>query len=170
MCSFHLFPFSSLQATLCLSLNQTRRERASSDCLATSNTHQTKNREKRRGTATIPRPSFTNYSEYLLTGGLSLCLLSHPTPLIFPLQHPPSFSVPLCYSLPCGAERNLLAPPSLEETREKEDMEEDSGEFIFKTQALIWETLQGGVEGAIDCSLEEPLRASGRNSKKSFIS
>lgn len=107
-CSSHLFPFSSLLVGRCISLNQTRKEQASNDCLATSNTCQTKNRaedrRKRWGPATIPRPSFTNYTEYLLTGGLSQCLLSHPTPLIFP----PSRSH---HSLPRVVERKLLAPP-----------------------------------------------------------
>ncbi|CAB1453611.1 unnamed protein product [Pleuronectes platessa] len=62
---------SAAEYSLCLSANQTRKEQASNDYLATSNTHQTNNRaadrEKRRGPATIPRPSFTNYTEYLLT-------------------------------------------------------------------------------------------------------
>lgn len=97
-----------------LSLNQTRKEQASNDCLATSNTCQTKNRaedrEKRRSPATILRPSFTNYTEYLLTGGLSQCLLSHPTTLIFPPSK--SHHFPCCYVTVYHVlwKRKLLAP------------------------------------------------------------
>lgn len=108
--------FSSLLVSLCLSLNQTRKEQASNDCLVTSNTHQTNNRaedrEKRRGPATIPRPSFTNYTEYLLTGGLSQCLLSHPTPLILPpstSHHVPSRSVTVYHVLWRGSSLHLQA-------------------------------------------------------------
>lgn len=44
---------------------------------------ESRSRVKERGPTTIPRPPFTNYTEYLLTGGLSQWLLSHPTSLIF---------------------------------------------------------------------------------------
>ncbi len=141
--------FSALLIGLCLSLNQTRKQRASNDCLATSNTCQTQNRaedrEKRRGPATIPRPSFTNYTEYLLTGGLSQCLLSHPTPLIFPLQHPITFHPALLQFTTCRWEEAPCTSRQTEETKEKEDkegVEEDVGKFGLKTQALIWESFK----------------------------
>lgn len=166
MCSFHLFPFSFLRATLCLSLNQTRREQASSDCLATSNTHQTKNRaedrEKRRGIATTPRPSFNNYTEYLLTGGLSLCLLSHPTPLIFPLQHPhhfPSCSVTVYNVVLRGISSHFHAWRKQKKRNIKRTLK------IVERSASRHADL-GNIEGAIYCSTWELLkflRASGDN-------
>ena len=123
MCSFLLLPFSSPLVSLCLSLNQTRKEQACNDCLATSNTHQTNNRaedrEKRRGPTTNPRPSFTNYTEYLLTGGLSQCLLSHPTPLIFPLQHPIMFHPALLQFTTYFGEEAPCTSRQTEETKEK---------------------------------------------------
>lgn len=79
-----------------------------------------KNREKRRAPATIPRPSFTNYTEYLLTGGLSQCLLSHPTPPH--LFNIPTLSIPLCY-------RKLLAPPG-EEIQTKRRMKSRSRNIV----------------------------------------
>lgn len=94
-------------------------------CLATSNACQTKSRAVRGRGATIPRPSFTNYAEYLLTGGLSPRLLRRP--------HPPD-SIP---SLPallgceltgdCGEE---AAPPlawRCERRRQREGSSERRG-------------------------------------------
>lgn len=77
--------FPSLPAGTGVPANGTRgrKELPVTACLATSNACQTKSRAVRGRGATIPRPSFTNYAEYLLTGGLSLRLLSRPPP-----QHP----------------------------------------------------------------------------------
>lgn len=82
-----------------------RKELPVTACLATSNACQTKSRAVRGRGATIPRPSFTNYAEYLLTGGLSPRLLSRPHP---PPQHPITSSPASVASLPGIAERKLL--------------------------------------------------------------
>lgn len=133
--------FSSLLVGLRLSLNQTRKEQASNDCLATSNTCQTKNRaedrEKKRGPATIPRPSFTNYTEYLLTGGLSQCLLSHPTPLIFPPSTSHHFPIPRCYSLPRAAERKLRSTSRQKQRRQKKKKKEDKKRIRRKIAKVL---------------------------------
>lgn len=92
--------------------------------------------EGREGPATIPRPSFTNYAEYLLTGGLSLRLLSHPTPLIFPPFNIPSLSTLLCCSLPHAVERKLLTPPGKWRRQKKRRIRRKIRESL--AQALIW--------------------------------
>lgn len=169
---FTSFLFSSLLVGLRLSLNQTRKEQASNDCLATSNTCQTKNRaedrEKKRGPATIPRPSFTNYTEYLLTGGLSQCLLSHPTPLIFPPFNIPSLSHPalLQFTTCCGEEAPQHLKAKTAETKEKkkedkEDTEEDSESFGSETRALIRETFKSEETGD-EKVIGAKVRSSGR--------
>lgn len=118
MCSFHLFPVSSLQATLCLPVNQTRWERASSDCLATSTTRQ--RTERREGAPLLSRglrlPIIL--SACWQVGCHCVCLATQ-LPTSSPFSSPPSFSILLCYSLPC-AQRKCLAPPSLKETGERE--------------------------------------------------
>lgn len=95
-------------------------EQAYSGCLVTSNACQTKSwavdtgkRENGRGGGTIPRPSFTNYAEYLLTSGLSPCLRSHPTlppPNSFATSHHfPPRSVAAYQGLQRGSSSHLQA-------------------------------------------------------------
>lgn len=97
--------FPSLPAGTGVPANGTRgrKELPVTACLATSNACQTKSRAVRGRGATIPRPSFTNYAEYLLTGGLSLRLLSRPPPTASHHFQPCSVA-----SLPGIAERKLL--------------------------------------------------------------
>lgn len=73
------------------------------------------------GGGTVPRPSFTNYAEYPLTGGLSPCLLSRPTTL--PLfRNIPSLPYPAwlqaCRGLRRGSRSSARTSRRAEETKE----------------------------------------------------
>lgn len=95
------------------------------------------------GPTTIPRSSFTNYPEYLLTGRLSQCLPSHPTPLIFPLQHPiTSHPAPIlpAFTARCGEEAPRTSRRTEETRGKKKESEEE--EKTEESRALIWETVK----------------------------
>lgn len=146
-CSLHLFPFFfSPGWPQCFSepnAGGTSFQWLPGDFKCLSNKEQSRRQREEKGPATIPRPSFTNYAEYLLTGGLSLCLLSHLTPLIFPPFNIPSLSTLLCCSLPHAVERKLLAPPGKRRRQKKRRIKRirrKMGESL--AQALISETFQ----------------------------
>lgn len=136
-CSLHLFPFFfSPGWPQCFSepnAGGTSFQWLPGDFKCLSNKEQSRRQGEEKGPATIPRPSFTNYAEYLLTGGLSLCLLSHLTPLIFPpLQHPITFHPALLQLAACCGEEAPRTSRQTEKTKEKEDKEdteEDGGKF-----------------------------------------
>lgn len=109
-------------------------------CLATSNTCQTKSRAVRgRGAATIRRPSFTNYAEYLLTGGLSPRVLSRPHPL-----HPrhPITSRSARLRAYRGLQRGSCSSARLEVQAAKTKGKGARRRGKVGARALIWETFQ----------------------------
>lgn len=157
MCSFHLF------STLPSLFFWVRQEGTSFQQLLgnfkySSTKKRAEDSEKRRGTPTIPRPSFDNYTEYLLTGGLSLCLLSHPTPLTFPLKHPHHFPSYCVYHVVLkGGTSHFQAWWRQKKRKMKKYIVKHGGEASFETQPLIWEPFQWGDEGASYCSPAEGL-------------
>lgn len=135
--------FPSLPAGTGVPANGTRgrKELPVTACLATSNACQTKSRAVRGRGATIPRPSFTNYAEYLLTGGLSPRLLSPPPTASHHFQ-PCSVA-----SLPGIAERKLLlrSPGGASGgDKGKGARRGEAGRRKVGDRALIWETFQKG--------------------------
>lgn len=136
--------FPSLPAGTGVPANGTRgrKELPVTACLATSNACQTKSRAVRGRGATIPRPSFTNYAEYLLTGGLSPRLLSRPPPHSIP-SLPALLGCELTGD--CGEE---AAPPlawRCERRRQREGSSRgEAGRRKVGAWALIWETFQKG--------------------------